>query len=79
MFDTDHYIALSFHNGINSSGTQSAGQDTVVSRGASATLQVAEDGNAYIVLWIFILYTFSIVHGTSRQFAFGNEDDTAVL
>ena len=50
MFDTDHYIALSIHDGINSCRTESAGKDTIVSSRTSTALQVSKDSNTYIVL-----------------------------
>ena len=79
MLDTDHYIALVFHNCVDGCCTQAACQDTVVSSRTTATLQVSEDSYADIVLRIFVFHTFGIVHGTTGQFTFGYQYDTAVL
>ena len=79
MFDTDHYIALSIHDGINSCRTESASKDTIVSSRTSTALQVSKDSNTYIVLRIFILHTLCKVYGSTCQFAFRNNYNTTVF
>ena len=74
-----HDIALSFHDGVDGGCAQTAGKDTVVCRRATTALQVTEDGYAYVILGVFVLYTLCIVHCTAGQFTLGYQYDTAVL
>ena len=74
-----HDIALSFHDGVDGGCAQTAGKDTVVCRRATAALQVTEDGYAYVILGVFVLYTLCIVHCTAGQFTLGYQYDTAIL
>lgn len=52
-----HDIALSFHDGVDGGCAQTAGKDTVVCRRATTALQVTEDGYAYVILGVFVLYS----------------------
>ena len=79
VFYAYHHITLSFHDGVDCGSTQSAGKDTVVCRRATTALQVTEDGYAYVILGVFVLYTLCIVHCTAGQFTLGYQYDTAVL
>lgn len=79
VVNTYHDIALSFHDGVDGGCAQTAGKDTVVCRRATTALQVTEDGYAYVILGVFVLYTLCIVHCTAGQFTFGYQYDTAVL
>ena len=56
MVNAYHDITLTFHDGVDGGSTQTAGKDTVVRRRAATALQVTEDGYAYVVLGIFVLY-----------------------
>ena len=79
MFDANHYITLSVHDGIDGCRTEPAGKDTVVGSRASTTLQMPKDSDTYVVLRIFILHALCKVHGSACQFAFCNNYNTTVL
>ena len=70
MFDTDHYVTLVFHDSVDSGSSKSACQNTVVGSRATSALQVSQNRYTYVVLRVFVLYTFGIVHRSSGQFAF---------
>ncbi len=79
MFDTNHYVALVFHDSVDSGSTQATCQDTVVSSRTTTALQVSEDSYTYIVLRILVFHTFRVMHGSAGQFTFGYQYDTAIL
>jgi hypothetical protein len=56
-----HDVALSLDDGLNGAYTHAAGQDAVAGRGRPATLEMAQDGDAYIELGELVPYTVGIV------------------
>ena len=75
---THHDVALSLAYGLDGTHTRAAGQDAVVGRGRTATLQVTQDGYTHIELGELFLHAVGIVQGTALG-TLGHNDDARLL
>ena len=73
-----HDVALALYEGLNGCCAYSAGQNAVASRGRTAALEMAENGNTDIEVGIFLADTIGVVHGTTFG-ALADDDDATLL
>ena len=79
VLDADHDVALTLQQGVDGRFAHPAGQNPVARRGRTSPLDVAQDGDAYVVLGIFVFHAFGQSHRAARELAFGYQHDTAVF
>lgn len=75
---SDHYVALPLYQGLDCAYPYLRGKDAVAGRGASAALQVAQDGYADVEVGVLFVHAFGVIHGTAFG-AFAHDDYAAFL
>lgn len=77
ILDTYHYVPLSVLERLDGRHTQTAGENTVLSRRATSPLQMSEYGYTGLIFRIFLEQTVSIILSSARTvlLALGHQYD----